>query len=262
MSLPAAIDWTWTYLSLLPVRWQGGTGGCWGATLCYAMEMRAILQGYPARQLSMRYSLYMDGRYDNNGSYVDAVVQDALEGICLESLMPMPSYIGVDTTTQAYSTATWAALRTAPSAAARADAPNQVLTDWARFSYSSLTDLKLKAQTAIAAGYPLFLLTATRTHVMCAWGYDDSGLIGLDSRSQNAFPFHLSWNQIGGIDGMVRGVKFANATMGPPPVMLPKPGAPPPVIPPPPPPPPPPTGNIALLNDIITIAQAAIDAGG
>lgn len=270
MSLPAFVDWTWTYLSMLPVRSQGGTGGCWGATICYAMELRALLQGYPPRQLAMRYSMYMDGRYDTGGSVMYAACGDAQRyGMCLESLMPMPDYQAVDM--REWDNLTLAAIRTPPSAAASADGQNQLLTDYAPMSYMGLADMTLKAQTAIAAGYPIFVINAAGNHVCVGWGYDYAGVFGLDSRSREAYPYHWDWTQISQIAGMVRDVRFANAKIGTPPQMLPKPGTVPIIQPPPPPPPPPPPGNTQMLIDNIKaagnalalgqITQAQIDAG-
>jgi hypothetical protein len=241
MALPASIDWTWTYLDALPVKWQGGTGYCNRASLTYAMEMRAIILGYPPTQLSMLFGGWVD-------RYLPGLSRPA--NACLESLWPMIPYKGIDTTTQAYSDMTRAMMAARPSDAAFADAPNHVLTDLGSFNHDgTIADRKLKAQEAIAAGYPLLLFVPG--HALCAWGYDDSGLIGLDSRSQNAFPFHLDWANCQP-SGIVRGVTFANAVMGTPPTPLPKPFI---VVSLPPP-----TGNsnMTTLASIVTTAQAAL----
>jgi len=224
MNVPARIDWTPYYLSKLPVKWQGGTGGCTAFAAAYAIELRAMIQGYPPVELSPRYILWWEQggpsrphTVGEGGSGYGALSTAQSRGVCRETLMPMPAYKGVDTTTLAYSTLTWAAVQTAPSAEAEADAPNHMVATLGTLgTYSTRDEMILKTKTAIANGFPVVFFLPP-DHEMCAWGYDDVGLIGLDSRSQNGLPgFHIQWGNVGSIDGVVQNVRFANATMGTP----------------------------------------------
>jgi hypothetical protein len=162
---------------------------------------------------------------------------------------------------------TFAAMAAKPSAAAFADAPNQTLTDWVPFyDDGTIAGRKAKAQAAIAAGYTLMVFDPPN-HMLCAWGYNDSGLIGLDSRSQNASPYWRAWGNCMP-SSIIRGVRFANAVMGPPlttplpqpKVIVPLPPAPAPA--PVPVPVPIPSGNTKMWNIVEPDLTEHIDAGG
>lgn len=261
------IDWTPTYLAAYAdrrdpahpraPRWQDATGGCWGATACYMMELRSLIQGYKPRKLSMLYNAWTDGQHDNRGAGNGSSLGGAeIFGVCREELMPMPPYIGINTATSEHDLAIKDALKTPPSAEAVADALNQKIAEWDLFQRTGSWDaFKLRVEAALAAGYPLALITPEMTHVEIVMGCDSDGYIGLDSRSDNITPYHRNWDQISTIAAVVRGVTYANEVPGPP--LTAPPAVPPTVVLPPVPG----TGNTQMLIDSIKTKASALTLG-
>lgn len=229
MSLPVSVDWTPTYLAKLPPRpWGDPFGDCVAASMCYAMELRGILQGYPAVRLSERF-LFVVGEYP---------VVAATTGVCSEALWPMvvPSDFGND-----YA-AFMAAVNATPSLAAYTDAQNYKLVDYEYpmdFGYpTTRAGMIEKVQTYIAAGIPLCVFYPPN-HEVVAWGYDQNGVLGLDSRSANPGTYSLSYDTIFTDSIMaIKSVLFKGTASLPPP-----------------------TGNTQMLIDTIVADAGALVLG-
>jgi hypothetical protein len=175
------------------------------------MEMVGLLAGQPVVQLSQ---LFLDwnqgGRGDGGTSWTAA--QAAVIGVCAEHLWPFSLTYGPQQWLNGVSD--YNQLRTIeytpPDGVCFADAPNHKLVEFEGFNqYNNFGPTKEGVKRAVDAGYALTTFVRPN-HTQVIFDYDDGGVLGLDSRSGSATPYHLDWDAVVGcVELVVKRVAFS-----------------------------------------------------
>lgn len=192
--IPDSMSWSPLYLANLPERtWGNPDGDCTSASTCYALEMRAIIQGDQPTQLAELDLYYQQrlaggtvGTVLTGGDIYAACELAQSAGVSRESLWP---------TTLIREVGGVAAMNTAPNAAAVADRTNHRLLEFGLVS-GTADECIAQCKALIAGGCPL-IVAASMDHNICAWGYGPNGIVGFDNRATVFFgEFSVAWDVV------------------------------------------------------------------
>ena len=189
-TLPTTLDWTPLYPADKQRIWGDTVGDCIEASICYAMEMRNLIQGGAFQQLS-ELDLYWQVR-------TASIPPNVSFGVARESLWPFSLTFPTPAIPDPY-TAQQAAINTPPNAIAVADRANFLCTDYESQIFFDEPSFTAFCKASIFAGYPISLFVAPN-HQCCFWGWNDNINCWLGFNNSSTSPgvfeygYDAAWN--------------------------------------------------------------------